>query len=91
MWISKKEWEEMKRRVAHLERELDYQTAITVYKMPETPQFSYPYPLPAQRVMLTDLVMRILGHLGMGLKYVEGTPQKVDMVEVRSTPNRNAG
>ena len=93
MWVSSKEFRELKQQVDELKRSHDRLVTdivegrnFTVYEPKALERrrnystfFDCYSPIPEQRISLKDVVQHILDKLGIELVYVEGTPAKVDM------------
>lgn len=86
MWISKEEMDKIEKRLKALEdrKPIDEDCInFTVYK--ETLHWpSYGWP-PRQVVSVKDAINKILSHLGMELKYVEGVPTTVQLQKLKRT------
>ena len=95
MWISRKKWDALNKRLDDLEKKIpgapsSEQLTFTVYD--ETMRKLYAsagiydwYRLvPHQEVSVKDAIERILTHLGIELTYVAGTPATVVMQKVKA-------
>ena len=82
MWISRKEWEAMEKKVSelekrHLRHELDFVNCRNIWVRQKTEvYFSEPTEKP---VSLKDVVEKLLDHFGLELTYVIGTSDRIDI------------
>ena len=92
MWVSRREFDSLRDRVKKIEDSTRYDDPnyITVYNLVPG-GWPYGYPIPSQRIAVKDLIMRVLNHLGMGLKYREGQPAGVDLAKVNVVPDAAHG
>lgn len=83
MWVSRAEWESLKRRVDWLEKERvsKEETTFTVFDKSSNPAVYYdPYrTCPNEKVPVKTAIERIMDKLGMKFEYVKGTPARVDL------------
>ncbi len=77
MWVSRDEWNNMKERIAALERR-PTSPAITVY---DYEQSGYGYPIDNQQITHERVLKSIMSKLGMELKYVRGQPARIDVTD----------
>ena len=77
MWVSKAEYEELRKRVVALERQAHASTEMfTVYGE------QYPYSSTSScQIAVQTVVQYILNHLGLKLQYVPGIPTRADIVK----------
>lgn len=83
MWVSRAEWESLKRRVDWLEknRVSIEETTFAVFDPAYNPAvYCDPYrSCPNEKVPVKTAIERIMGKLGMKFEYVKGTPARVDL------------
>ncbi len=99
MWVSGKEFRELKEQVAELKHLHESHVVdvmefrnFTVYDLKEIDKRNkimlyLPYfsPIPQRRISLKDVVSLILDKLNLELVYVEGIPTKVEMKKKAQT------
>jgi hypothetical protein len=71
MWISRKKWEEMQRRVDALEQWQQWQGTIHVIDSDDD------YPRSTVKLSVVTAIYKILDHLGLKLEYVDGRQSTV--------------
>jgi hypothetical protein len=71
MWISRKKWEEMQRRVDALEQWQQWQGTIHVNDSDDD------YPRSTVKLSVVTAIYKILDHLGLKLEYVDGRQSTV--------------
>lgn len=87
MWISRKEFYALKRRIDDLEiaAKTDQSKEFTIYDHDQMRMRLdlgmgiYGMPLESQKITVKDVVQRVLDHLGIRLEYVKGTPAKIEV------------
>jgi hypothetical protein len=70
MWISRKKWEEMQRRVDALEQWQQWQGTIHVNDSDDCPSHT-------AKLSVVTAIYKILDHLGLKLEYVDGRQSTV--------------
>ncbi len=78
MWVSKREWENLKKRVEDLE--YSPETKIPIYSdAPLLQRYDYP----PVYVSVKEVVQAILNHLNLTLKYTRDIPAHVEVHTVK--------
>jgi hypothetical protein len=88
MWISRKKWDALNKRIAEIEsRHAGYtdRDFFTVYD-PDAMKYDYWRYADRQHISVKDVVQHLLTRAGMKLVYVEGKPAKVDITNAASEP-----
>mgnify|MGYP001617423515 CR=1 FL=1 len=95
MWVSRKEFKQLSDRVVELEsrhksieRDLSGTTHLTVYKDTPYGLYTWPCSIPSERISVHTLIYRILDKIGMELKYQDGAPAAVQMLD-KPKPKRS--
>lgn len=84
MFIRRKEFDALVARVETLERSAKYDDSreFTVYEPVTSPiQYQYLELMNKQKISVKSAIERIMAHLGLEMKYVAGTPAKVEFVK----------
>ena len=90
MWIRRKEFNAIVKRVNDLERRNETFTVYDSAQAKAALQFGgYGYQIDKQEIPVKTVVARILDRLGMSLEYIKGQPARIEIKEPPSAASES--